>query len=1088
MWSTMSLQFRAPINSTVLAVMCLLGTLMPSMAAALNENCVVAVLNRTVQVKPDGTWLLPNVPAGFGPVKARATCIFNGVTTSGESAYFVVNANGAVDLPPIVLGSSSAVPTALTVTSPVSNFTAAGQTSQLTVIATYPNGSQQNVSAAPGTAYTVSNPALATVSPTGLVTAKASGTVIAQALNEGRPGIVSLTITLTGDRDGDGIPDDVEIRLGLDPNNPADALLDPDGDGLNNRDEVKAGTEILNPDTDGDGLSDGDEVNKFRTNPLVKDTDGDGVPDKIEIDTGSDPNNANSFNLAQALARITVAPSNFIISVNSVVGSGFQQLTVTGEFKAGGTIDLTRQSRGTNFASSNLTVCNFGAEDGRVFGGSDGACAITVTNSGFSAQASGVVRGFSPTASGFVDISGFANAVAVNGSFAYVASGGTGLQVVNVSNKAAPVVVGAWDSPGNGNGVDVAGNFAYLADGVSGLQIINISNPAAPTQVGTIATNGEAKDVVVRAGRAYVANGSSGLAIINVSNPAAPVLLGSVDTPGQGKGVTVDLARNLAVVADGTGGLQIINILNAATPAIIGSTTTGLTDARDVSLSGQYAIVADYNNSMTSIDLRTPSSPLFLNSTTLSLGGRLNDVVVSGNLAIGADVFFVNGVPIIDVSTPSALAPRSILNFSGFGDYDGQGISADATFLYMVGVSGSAFIENGVNGSSRLFIGQYLAAEDKNGIPPTVSIASPASGSSTINGTIISVTVNATDDVQVAGVALFANGVQVSVDTSAPYEFTVATTSLGPLVLQARAFDLGNNIGLSGNVTVNVVPDPLTLVKGRVLNQGTPVAGADIKIGSLTGVSGADGTFSIPSVPTINGNIIVTASKLINGKALRGSSTPVSPVVGGQTVVGDIALKGGKVGLLHCDSAVSARNALVNSGQIANDDIVELPFCGTPTLAALQEISAVLVWSNNSFPDGAGVGNVLADYADQGGGVVLATYVFSSYWQISGRIMAPNYSPFLGTYATIIPASYLNLSSPTNSAHPIMQGVSPGPYFVNGNYSAMPLNTGGTVIAYDANGNRSVGINPTQKVVGVAIFPGFGDMGRLFANALNYVR
>jgi len=34
--------------------------------AQLNENCVVSILNRTVQVRPDGSWVLPNIPANFG--------------------------------------------------------------------------------------------------------------------------------------------------------------------------------------------------------------------------------------------------------------------------------------------------------------------------------------------------------------------------------------------------------------------------------------------------------------------------------------------------------------------------------------------------------------------------------------------------------------------------------------------------------------------------------------------------------------------------------------------------------------------------------------------------------------------------------------------------------------------------------------------------------------------------------------------------------------------------------------------------------------------------------------------------------------
>jgi hypothetical protein len=58
------------------------------------------------------------------------------------------------------------------------------------------------------------------------------------------PGSASSTIQ---DTDGDGLPDDWEIAYGLDPLDPADALLDSDQDGLNNRDEFLAGTDPLDP-------------------------------------------------------------------------------------------------------------------------------------------------------------------------------------------------------------------------------------------------------------------------------------------------------------------------------------------------------------------------------------------------------------------------------------------------------------------------------------------------------------------------------------------------------------------------------------------------------------------------------------------------------------------------------------------------------------------------------------------------------------------------------------------------------------------------------------------------------------------------
>ncbi len=95
------------------------------------------------------------------------------------------------------------------------------------------------------------------------------------------------------DADLDGIRDSWEVAYGLDPTDPADALLDRDADGLNNLGEFQNDTDIDNPDSDGDTLTDGEEVNTYGSNPLETDSDGDTLPDDYEVGYGLNPTDAD---------------------------------------------------------------------------------------------------------------------------------------------------------------------------------------------------------------------------------------------------------------------------------------------------------------------------------------------------------------------------------------------------------------------------------------------------------------------------------------------------------------------------------------------------------------------------------------------------------------------------------------------------------------------------------------------------------------------------------------------------------------------------------------------------------------------------
>jgi hypothetical protein len=106
---------------------------------------------------------------------------------------------------------------------------------------------------------------------------------------------------------------------------------------------------------------------------------------------------------------------------------------------------------------------------------------------------------------GECDTPGDAYDVAVSGSYAYVADGSSGLEIIDVSNPSSPSFAGHWKTPSSANGVAVSGSYAYVADYIGSLEIIDVSNPKNPSPVGSCNTLGYAVDVAVSGNYAYVA-------------------------------------------------------------------------------------------------------------------------------------------------------------------------------------------------------------------------------------------------------------------------------------------------------------------------------------------------------------------------------------------------------------------------------------------------------------------------------------------------------------------------------------------------------------------------------------------------------
>src|SRR6185436_5746612 len=175
------------------------GLIAATAGAQLNEKCTVSVLNRTTQARSDGSWVLPEVPANAGLVRARATCVENGITRSGQSNLFLVPINGVIDNVSISFTNPTPIPVSLTLNASLSTLTVVGSTSQLSALAVYPGAITRDVTAGSGTTYFTSNPVIATVTDTGRVTARGTGTALLSALHEGALGMTRITISTTGE-------------------------------------------------------------------------------------------------------------------------------------------------------------------------------------------------------------------------------------------------------------------------------------------------------------------------------------------------------------------------------------------------------------------------------------------------------------------------------------------------------------------------------------------------------------------------------------------------------------------------------------------------------------------------------------------------------------------------------------------------------------------------------------------------------------------------------------------------------------------------------------------------------------------------
>jgi len=242
---------------------------------------------------------------------------------------------------------------------------------------------------------------------------------------------------------------------------------------------------------------------------------------------------------------------------------------------------------------------------------------------------------------------GSGNAVAVEGSRAFLSLGPDGLRIIDVSVPSRPRYIAGLDTDGSVNAARPVGtDLLVVADGVMGLKLIDIADIDRPRVIDALDTGGYARHLAVAGGlvavaqeaggllvaraadrrlvrvailplegsargialaedgRCYVASGPAGVSVVDLADPAAPRLLRTVPPLAYARGVAV--AGGRLYVAESDAGLRIFDVSDrSAAPAALGALKT-LRSANRVSVEGGIAFVAEDSAGVTLVDVSDP--------------------------------------------------------------------------------------------------------------------------------------------------------------------------------------------------------------------------------------------------------------------------------------------------------------------------------------------------------------------------------------------------------------------------------------------------------------------------------------------------
>lgn len=288
----------------------------------------------------------------------------------------------------------------------------------------------------------------------------------------------------------------------------------------------------------------------------------------------------------------------------------------------------------------------------------------------------------------FYPTGGLFEKIQIKDSVAFLASGLSGLWILDVSNPSKPEAICNINTGGFTADLIIEDTLAYLVnwaayseqDTLCGLWIIDISNIYMPKIIShhkgitRYAASYVHPNSIAKSGNLIFITQSGGtindstLEIIDVSNPFSPITNSVFHTSYSP--FNVDISDTIAFLATADGGVRIINISNPESPVEISSI---LDVAFSLVVRGQflYESTADF----TIIDVSDVYNPFVISSINTHYGSSSVDLNVSGDYAYWAEGY----IGVIDISKTQN--PIQVATFEGKGSARGIDIVREKIFF-----------------------------------------------------------------------------------------------------------------------------------------------------------------------------------------------------------------------------------------------------------------------------------------------------------------------------------------------------------------------------------------------------------------------